>query len=516
MLLHELFDELPVRLPPQDPDVTGICHDSRRVAPGDLYVAIVGERFDGRAFSAQAASAGAVAAVGPGAPPAGLEVPWVEVEDPRPLLGPLAARVNGRPDERLTLVGVTGTNGKSTVIHLIGRLLGAAGRPAGLIGTLGYHFGERSYLEGAAGGLRTTPEATDLYRILREMADHGAQAAVMEVSSHALAMGRVASLGLDLALFTNLSRDHLDFHRDMESYFEAKLRVFDLLKDGGRGVVALVDAYGRRLAEELGSRRPRPDFLTCGEEEGDVRVIESCLTLDGMELRLATPRGELALSTPLLGRYNLWNVLVAVTAAEALALPHNLVAETLATQPTIRGRLERVERGQEFPALVDFAHTPGALVAALDSLREMSDRCLVVVFGCGGDKDQGKRPEMGRVVGERAELPIATSDNPRSEGPEAILDAMVVGLEASGHTSYERIVDRREAIRRAVAVAAGEPGRWCVVVAGKGHEEGQIFGERVVPFSDHEEIAAALAEHGFAVSPPLDPPRGTAPEGRYG
>lgn len=511
MHLHELFDALPVRLPPQDPDVTGICHDSRRVAPGDLYVAIVGARFDGRRFSAQAASAGAVAAVGPGTPPAGFDLPWVEVDDPRPLLGTLAARVHGRPDERLVTVGVTGTNGKSTVIHLVGRILGAAGRPAGLIGTLGYYFGERSYLENAAGGLRTTPEATDLYRILREMERDGARAAVMEVSSHALAMGRVASLGLDAALFTNLSRDHLDFHKDMESYFEAKVRVFDLLKEGGCGVVALLDDYGRRLAAELGSRRPRPEFLTCGEEEGDVRVIRSSLTLDGMELRLATPRGELHLTTPLLGRYNLWNVLVAVAAAEALGVPHPVVAETLATQPTIRGRLEKVDRGQEFPALVDFAHTPGALVAALDSLRELSDRRLAVVFGCGGDKDQGKRPEMGRVVGERAELPIATSDNPRSEDPEAILDAVAEGLQASGSTSFERITDRRAAIRRAIAVATAEPGRWCVVVAGKGHEEGQIFGERVVPFSDHEEIAKALVS-------PLDPPKGTVSEteGRRG
>jgi UDP-N-acetylmuramoyl-L-alanyl-D-glutamate--2,6-diaminopimelate ligase len=212
-----------------------------------------------------------------------------------------------------------------------------------------------------------------------------------------------------------------------------------------------------------------------------------------MELRLATPRGELALETPLLGRYNLWNVLVAVAAAEALELPHELVAATLATQPTIRGRLEKVDRGQEFPVLVDFAHTPGALDATLRSLREMTDRRLAVVFGCGGDKDKGKRPEMGRVVGELADLPVATSDNPRSEDPEAILDAVEEGLVASGCASFLRLADRREAIRHAVALAVAEPGRWCVVVAGKGHEEGQVLRDRVVAFSDHDELAAALA-----------------------
>jgi UDP-N-acetylmuramoyl-L-alanyl-D-glutamate--2,6-diaminopimelate ligase len=501
MHLHDLCRDLPVRLPPENPDVVGMSHDSRRVAPGDLYVAIVGERFDGREYSSRAVASGAVAVLGPGARPEGLTVPWVEVDDPRPLLGALASRVYGRPHERLKVVGVTGTNGKSTVIHLVASLLSAAGAPAGLIGTIGYHFGERSYLEGAAGGLRTTPEAPDLFRLLNQMKDDGAAAVTMEVSSHALAIGRVSSLELDLALFTNLSRDHLDFHHDMESYFDAKRQVFKLLKSGGSAIVALVDDYGRRLAGELraaGEKR----LLTCGEDEGDVQVLESRLTLDGIEARLATPRGELAFTTPLLGRYNLWNILVAVAAAEALELPHDVIAETLASQPTIPGRLEKIDGGQEFPVLVDYAHTPGALVASLRSLRELTDRRLAVVFGCGGDRDQGKRSEMGRIVGELAELPIATSDNPRREDPEAILDAVAEGLDASRHlsgskTRFERIVDRREAIRRAIQVAAAEPGCWTVVVAGKGHEEGQILADTVVPFSDHEEIKAALEElHG--------------------
>jgi UDP-N-acetylmuramoyl-L-alanyl-D-glutamate--2,6-diaminopimelate ligase len=489
MRLSELIRGLPViGATGADPEVKGVEHDSRRVRPGDLFVALPGERFDGRAFAAAAVAAGAVAVVGPqpGAAAAmGLAVPWAVTDDPRSLLGPLAARAYGHPDREMILAGVTGTNGKSTVATLVAAILDAAGRPAGFIGTLGYRFHGRSY----AGG-HTTPEASDLFRILREMRGDGAAAVAMEVSSHALAMGRVGGAAFDAAVFTNLTRDHLDYHRDLEDYFAAKRRLFDLLKPGRRPVVNLDDPYGRRLAAEL------PDALTFGDG-GEVSVREVALTTAGIRGILVTPRGELPFSSSILGRYNLSNLLAAAAAAETLGLPHSAVAAAFGAQRPVPGRMEPVDRGQPFPVYVDYAHTDAALDAALRSAREVGGGKVAVVFGCGGDRDPGKRPLMGKVAGELADLVIATSDNPRSEDPLAILAAVEEGLKASGNRSYRLVPDRRQAIRE--AIAAAEPG-WAVLVAGKGHEETQTVGDRKLPFSDLEEIGKALEERfGSAV-----------------
>jgi UDP-N-acetylmuramoyl-L-alanyl-D-glutamate--2,6-diaminopimelate ligase len=482
MRLSELCKEV-LRMslaPTADPEVTGVAHDSRAVEPGDLFVAVVGQRFDGRAFAPAAVAKGAVAVAGPGAAPPGVEVPWVPVEDPRSVLGPLATAVYGHPDQELVLVGVTGTNGKSTVATLISAILEAADLPAGFIGTLGYRFGDRSFPGG-----HTTPEASDLFRTLRRMRDAGARAVAMEVSSHALDMGRVAGASFDVAVFTNLTRDHLDYHPDMESYFAAKRRIFQHLEPGGRAVVNVEDPYGRRLAAEL------PDAVTFGEG-GDVRVREVRMTPAGTVGVLSTPRGDLPFVTHLLGRYNLLNLLAAAAAAEALGLPHAAVTAALAAQRPIPGRMEPVDRGQPFAVFVDYAHTDAALAAALRSAREIAGTGKVaVVFGCGGDRDRGKRPLMGRVAGELADLAILTSDNPRTEDPLAILAAIEEGVKASGRTGYRVVPDRREAIREAIFTA--EPG-WAVLVAGKGHEREQIVGDRKIPFSDFDEIEKALEE----------------------
>jgi len=489
MLLSELTRGLAVAGGPgADPEVTGVAHDSRAVAPGDLFVAFPGQRFDGRAFAASAVARGAVAVVGPepSAAAAELGVPWLVTAEPRSLLGPLAARVYGHPDEALILAGVTGTNGKSTVATLIAAILEAAGHPAGFLGTLGYRFRERTY----AGG-HTTPEASDLFRILRQMRDDGAAAVAMEVSSHALAMGRVEGVSFDAAVFTNLTRDHLDYHRDFADYFAAKRKLFDHLKTGARPAVNVDDPYGRRLAAEL------PGALTFGEG-GDVQARGVELSTTGIRGVLATPRGELPFSSALLGRYNLSNLLAAAAAAETLGLPHAAVAAAFAAQRPVPGRMEPVERGQPFPVFVDYAHTDAALEAALRSAREvMGGGKVAVVFGCGGDRDAGKRPLMGKVAGELADLPIATSDNPRGEDPLAILAAVEQGLAASGNPHYRLVPDRREAIRE--AIAAAQPG-WAVLVAGKGHEREQIVGDKKLPFSDLEEIGKALEERfGSAV-----------------
>jgi UDP-N-acetylmuramoyl-L-alanyl-D-glutamate--2,6-diaminopimelate ligase len=467
-------------------EVTGVQHDSRAVVPGDLFVALRGERFDGRAFAGEAAAGGAAAALGEGGAPAGLAIPWFAAADPRSLLGPLAARAYGHPDRELTMAAVTGTNGKSTVATVLAAVLEAAGRRAGFIGTLGYRLGERAFP-----GERTTPEASDLFRTLREMRRAGAAAVAMEVSSHALSLGRVAGAAFDVAVFTNLTRDHLEYHGDMEGYFAAKRRLFAHRKPGGRAVVNLDDPYGRRLAAEM------PDALTYGEG-GMVAARDVDLGTGGIRATFATPRGELAVRSPLLGRYNLENLLAAAAAAEALGLPHAAVARAFAAQRPVAGRMEPVERGQPFPVYVDYAHTEAALQAALRSARDLSRGRVAVVFGCGGERDPGKRAGMGRIAGELADLAIVTSDNPRREDPLAIIRAVEEGLKAAGR-DYRAIPDRREAIRAAIETAAAGEG-WAVLVAGKGHEEVQVVGERKIPFSDREEIARALEERFGSVA----------------
>jgi UDP-N-acetylmuramoyl-L-alanyl-D-glutamate--2,6-diaminopimelate ligase len=484
MRLSELLEGLGFTVPGTDPEIRGVAHDSRTVEPGDLFVALVGQRFDGRTFARDAVARGAVAVIGPLPPdPLVLGVPWVEAAEPRALLGPLAARAYGHPHRELVLAGVTGTNGKSTVATLLAAVLDAAGRPAGFIGTLGYRFGGRTFPGG-----HTTPEASDLYRTLRRMREAGAEAVAMEVSSHALDMGRVAGLEFDVAVFTNLSRDHLDYHPDMESYYAAKRRLFAMLKPGGRAVVNLDDPWGRRLAAEL------PKAMTFGSfgAEGDVEVLDSKLDARGIRGTIRTPRGEIRLETRLLGRYNLSNLLAAAAGAEALGLPHAAIEQAFAAQGPVPGRMELVDRGQPFPVFVDYAHTDAALDAALRSAREMEGiEKVAVVFGCGGERDAGKRPLMGRVSGELADLAVATSDNPRGEDPHAILAAVEEGLRASGNRAYRIVPDRREAIRQAIAAAG--PG-WAVLVAGKGHEREQILGDRKIPFSDFDEIEKALEE----------------------
>ena len=485
MHLHELLAGTEIReMPSANPEISGISHDSRRVEPGDLYVAIQGARFDGREFAPQAVSRGAVAVLGRGGAPR-IEAPWIETEDPRRLLGPLAARLFGEPHDRLRLIGITGTNGKSTVTALVARMLEAAGQPTGIVGTLGYRLGERAFDDLlVASGVRTTPEATDLFRTLRAMADEGAAAVAMEVSSHAMGMGRVSGARFDVGVFTNLSHDHLDYHGTMEDYFEAKCRLFEQLKPGGKAVVNRDDPWGRRLAERL-------DDVVTFDDAGDVRVLAADLDPRGIRARLATPRGELAVTSPLLGRFNLLNLLAVVAVGEALELPHEAMREGLAAQRPLPGRLEPIDVGQRFPVLVDYAHTPAALEAALGSLRELGDHRLIVVFGCGGDRDRDKREPMGEIVGRFSDLAIATSDNPRGEDPRAILDAVARGLESSGQRDYVLEPDRRTAIRRAVATACGDE-RAMVLVAGKGHEQEQVIGDRRLPFCDREELEMAL------------------------
>jgi UDP-N-acetylmuramoyl-L-alanyl-D-glutamate--2,6-diaminopimelate ligase len=453
-----------------DVEVSGLAYSSRSVVPGTLFFCVPGFRADGHDFAPDAVARGAVALVCQR--PLGLGVPEVLVDDVRAAMGPAAVRFYGDPTAELDVVGVTGTNGKTTTAFLVRHLLEAGGRQTGLLGTV----------KRVVGGVeeeveRTTPEAIDLQATLRAMLDGGDRACAMEVSSHALELGRVAGIRFACRIFTNLTQDHLDFHETMEAYFAAKRRLFE---EAGLSVVNIDDGYGRRIAAEV-------DCVTFGvEREADYRARDVEFDLMGSRFVSETPEGELRLRSPLPGLFNVQNVLGAVAAARSLGVPGETIAAALPEFGRVPGRFEPVDEGQDFGVLVDYAHTPEALENVLRAAREVTQGRLHVVFGAGGDRDRGKRPLMGAAARRLADRVLVTSDNPRSEEPEAIVDAI---MEGAGPEA-ERETDRRRAI--ALAIDTAEPGD-VVVIAGKGHEQGQEFENgRKEPFDDVTEARAAL------------------------
>ncbi|MQS11852.1 UDP-N-acetylmuramoyl-L-alanyl-D-glutamate--2,6-diaminopimelate ligase [Streptomyces kaniharaensis] len=470
--------------------VTGVTHDSRAVRPGDVYVAFPGANHHGAAFAAQAAAAGAVALL---TDPAGAELaagtglPLLVVDRPRARMGELAAAVYGHPSERLLMIGLTGTNGKTTTSYLVEGGLRGAGRSPGVIGTVEMRVGtERIKSE------RTTPEATDLHAILGVMAERGADAVTMEVSSHALVFGRTDGVTYDVALFNNLTPEHLDFHPDMEDYFQAKARLFQPGKSR-RGVVNLDDEYGRRLAAE--AKIPVTTFSAAGAPEADWRAVDVQLGPAGSTFRVLGPDGaEADAAVPLPGPFNVSNALAAIATLVAAGLPLERAVAGVAAVPGVPGRLERVDAGQPFVAVVDYAHKPDALQAVLGSLREVTKGRLHVVVGCGGDRDPHKRGPMGAIAARLADTALLTSDNPRSEDPLAILASMLTGAAAVPEAERGDVLvvpDRAEAIRLAVARAhAGDT----VLVAGKGHELGQYVRDEIRPFDDREVLRESITQ----------------------
>ncbi|NDY42338.1 UDP-N-acetylmuramoyl-L-alanyl-D-glutamate--2,6-diaminopimelate ligase [Dissulfurirhabdus thermomarina] len=473
-----------------DPDVPirGVAIDSRRVGPGDLFVALPGTRSHGGCFVPEALRRGAAAVAGDGdAFPEGFEaaapVPVVRVLDARRFAGRVADAFYGGPGRRLRLVGVTGTNGKTTVTHLVAAILDAAGIPCGVIGTVTRRFGAVSEPSDM-----TTPDVVRLHQTLAEMAAKGARAVAMEVSSHALDQDRVAGCAFDAAVFTNLSHDHLDYHGDMAAYGAAKARLFHAHRPG-TAVVNVDDPFGAGLWADL-SRRGI-SFGLC--EEAMVRPLAWRCDAGGISAEIATPAGRVEIASPLVGRFNLSNLLAAAAAAVALGVPVAAVAEGIGAMGGVPGRLERVDAGPGRLALVDYAHTPDALESVLAALRELGPRRLVCVVGCGGDRDPSKRPVMARTAARLADLAVFTSDNPRTEDPAEILRQMTDGLEG-GAPNVRVIPDRREAIRWAAArLEAGD----CLLVAGKGHETCQIVGTERRFFDDRLELAEALRAGGL-------------------
>jgi UDP-N-acetylmuramoyl-L-alanyl-D-glutamate--2,6-diaminopimelate ligase len=445
--------------------VAALAYDNRRVTPGTVFFCVRGFTRDGHDYAADAVARGAVALVVDH--PLGLGVPEVVVDDVRAAMAPAAARLHGDPTATLRTIGVTGTNGKTTTAYLVRALLEAAGRRTGMLGTV------TSIVGGEARDVaRTTPEAIDLQATFAAMLAAGDTHCVMEVSSHALALGRADAIHWAGAIFTNLTQDHLDFHPTMEDYFAAKRMLFEAGPEVA--VVNVDDPYGARLAAELSP----PRLLTVGIDApgAGLRATEIHSDMSGSTFCA----GGLDLRSPLPGRFNVLNVLGAVAVVRALGVDDETIAAALPEAGRVPGRFEPVDEGQDFAVLVDYAHTPDSLENVLRAARPLTERRLLCVFGCGGDRDRGKRPLMGAIAARLADRAIVTSDNPRSEDPGAIVAEILAGIDGGGTT--EAIVDRYEAIEHAIALAgAGD----VVVIAGKGHEQGQEFeGGRKIPFDD--------------------------------
>lgn len=454
-------------------EVSSLALDHRRVAPGGVFFCVRGFSRDGHDFGADAVAAGAVALVVDH--PLGLGVPEVVVDDVRAAMAPAAARLHGDPTATLRTVGVTGTNGKTTTAYVVRALLEDDGRSTGLLGTVKSVIGGIEY-EVA----RTTPEAIDLQAAFAAMRDAGDTHCVMEVSSHALALGRADAIHWAAAIFTNLTQDHLDFHPTMEDYYVAKRRLFEAAP--AVAVVNVDDPYGARLAASLGAT----PVVTFGIESADADLRATDVRSDFAGSTFVA--GGLALRSPLPGRFNVLNALGAVAAARALGVDDATIVAALRDVEPVPGRFQPIEEGQDFAVIVDYAHTPDSLENVLAAARPLTRGRLVCVFGCGGDRDRAKRPLMGEIAARLADVAIVTSDNPRSEDPAAIVAEIVAGIADPAGT--EAIVDRRGAIERAVSLAAAGD---VVVVAGKGHEQGQeIEGGRKLPFDDVNVAREAL------------------------
>ncbi|MGZ4664493.1 MAG: UDP-N-acetylmuramoyl-L-alanyl-D-glutamate--2,6-diaminopimelate ligase [Frankiaceae bacterium] len=495
--LSQVLDALPgrpcgVETAGSDPVVTGITLDSRCVAAGDLYVALPGAHTHGARHCEQAVRSGAVAVLTDAAGAAAARacgVAAVVVADPRAALGALASAVYGHPCRRLRLLGVTGTNGKTTVAYLLEAGLRAEGQRTGLVGTVETRLGDD-----AVPSVRTTPEATDLHALFAVMVERGVTAAAMEVSSHALAFGRAGGLSFAGVAFTNLTQDHLDFHADMAHYFQAKSSLFRP-EMTALSVVNADDAYGRQL---LAVRPPHP--VTFGvRERADWRAVDVHSDAAGSRFAVHGPAGlRTQVSVRLPGAFNVSNTLAALALLVCTGTPVEAAVEGVGRLAGVPGRMERVDAGQPFAAYVDYAHTPAAVVTLLDVVRRITPGRVIVVLGCGGDRDAGKRPLMGAAAARGADLVVLTNDNPRSEDPATILAAMAVGARAVPATVRATVLiepDRAGAI--ALAVSRARPGD-TVVIAGKGHEWGQEQGGVVTPFDDREALRSALSSGSAA------------------
>ena len=481
-----------------NPEISGVEYDSRRVRPGSIFVAMKGGTTDGNQYLKKAIVAGAAAIATDSSEAydhletSAVDVAAVEVVHGRPALAALSANFYGHPEKKLALTGVTGTNGKTTTAFMLDAMLNNTGRKTVLVGTIEYHV---------AGEVRpsphTTPESRDLFELFAAGVEAGAMEAVMEVSSHALKQGRVWGIGFDVAIFTNLTRDHLDYHRTMENYFAAKARLFDGSQSAAPrvAVINLEDPYGARLAET--AREAGSEIFGFGIEQGVFRAEDLRMTPHGMSFTMQTPSAKIPIRSRLTGRVNVQNLLAATAAALARGLTADQIAEGAEALACVPGRFQTVDRGQPFTVVVDYAHTDDALRNLTALAREFVSGTggrVITLFGCGGDRDRAKRPLMGRAAGEGSDFVVLTSDNPRSEDPTTILEDILPGLRETG-VKFKTEPDRAQAIRLAMQSAATGD---IVLLAGKGHEKVQILPTGVIPFDDAEVAATSLSDIGFS------------------
>ena len=465
--------------------VTGVSYDSRTVTTGQVFVALRGQHADGTAFARQAIERGAAAIVSEQAAPEGVRVPWAMVEDARLALAVIATTFYRDPSREMQVIGITGTNGKTTTAYLVASIFEAAGIRCGLLGTVAYRIGDVVHE-----ATRTTPEAPDVQALLRQMVDEGCGACAMEVSSHALSLRRVDGMTFAAGVFTNLTRDHLDFHADMDEYFRAKRRLFEMLPRNAPSLLNLDDPRGSALIDAGG----RPVTYAIGRA-ADITPGPLSFSLDGLTFDVRTPRGTLHVRSTLVGRPNVYNILAAVSTATALDLPFDAIERGVQALAGVPGRFEMVSgKKDEVTEVVDYAHTDDALRNLLETARPLAAGRLITVFGCGGDRDRTKRPLMGAVAGRLSDLIVITSDNPRSEDPNRIIEEIQRGITADTRKDAGQrlltIVDRGAAIAKAIELA--RPGD-LVLVAGKGHEKYQVIGDRVLPFDDVAVAREALS-----------------------
>ncbi|MBI3354774.1 MAG: UDP-N-acetylmuramoyl-L-alanyl-D-glutamate--2,6-diaminopimelate ligase [Nitrospirae bacterium] len=492
MILKELLDVL------NKPEVNGgidvqigdITYDSREVKRGSLFVAVKGFKTDGHRYIADAVKRGASAVVAEDAVNISKgDATIIIVPDTRNALALLSARFYGDPSRRLRMIGITGTNGKTTTSYLIKSIIEKAGKKAGLLGTISYIIGDE-----VMPAPHTTPESSDLQKYLSQILDAGAEYAVMEVSSHALELNRTANCEFDIGVFTNLTQDHLDFHKTMEDYFNAKLKLFTSLNnERGKmakkvGIINIDDPYSNRILSAMTVKAVTYGF----SENADIRPAEINIDIGGIRFAAVTPKGNFSVESRLTGKYNILNMLASIAVGQSLGFDNSAIQEGISSLISVSGRFEKINEGQDFSVVVDYAHTEDALKRILEAIRVFAKGRVITVFGCGGDRDRGKRPKMGEAAAKLSEIVIITSDNPRSEDPHEIIKEIEEGIKRRRNgrlQEYLIIPDRKEAIYRAIGMAEKDD---IILLAGKGHEDYQIIGDKKLHFDDREIAREAI------------------------
>jgi UDP-N-acetylmuramoyl-L-alanyl-D-glutamate--2,6-diaminopimelate ligase len=464
----------------EEEEIQGIAYSSQNVQPGFLFAALKGEKKDGFEFVEEALGKGAVAVLSENPKPPNFPKNWIHVRDAREALALCSANFYSHPSQNMKVIGITGTKGKTTITYLLEEILKKSEYTPGVIGTVSYR-GPKINIPAQ----RTTPESVDLQRMMREMLDKGVTHCLVEVSSHALELKRVQGIGFDIAIFSNLSGEHLDYHLTMERYFEAKKKLFFLNRKKRIAVINLDDPWGKKLISQL------PGVITYGlEPSALIRGEKYELTEIGIALEVRYPGGQFTVTSPLLGKPNLYNVLASIAAALTLNISVPAIKAGIAALKRIPGRFDKIENSSGLHIFVDYAHTDDALRNLLETVKELDRGRIILVFGAGGDRDKAKRERMGEVAGRMADWTILTNDNPRSEDPMTIIRAIEKGIKKTGAKSYTILPDRRKAIERALSM--GEKGDY-ILIAGKGHENYQIIGDEVFPFNDAEIIKEILS-----------------------